>query len=225
MTASVARWGALFDWDGVIVDSSPQHREAWERLAREEKRELPPDHFVRGFGLKNETIVPEILQWTSNPGEVERLSLRKEALYRDVLREIKVEALPGVRNWLETLREHGIPCAVGSSTHRPNIDLALGQIGLADFFQAIVTAEDVTRGKPDPEVFVKGAERLGLPPERCVVFEDAFAGLQAGRDGGMKTIGVATTHPREELHMADLAVERLDQLDYQQIAAWFPVTT
>ena len=216
-----ANWGALFDWDGVIIDSSSHHEESWERLAREEARTLPPDHFKKGFGRKNEVIIPKLLGWTQDPAEIRRLSLRKEALYREVVAERGLSALPGVRTWLERLRDAGVPCAIGSSTHRANIDLSLGLIGLAEFFTGIVTAEDVSHGKPDPEVFLLAAARINRPPERCVVFEDAHVGITAARAGGMRVIGVATTHPASELTAADLAVQRLDELQPATLSAWF----
>lgn len=129
-----ASWGAIFDWDGVIIDSSAHHREGWERVARAEARVLPPGHFERGFGMKNEVIIPGILGWTTDAAEIKRLSLRKEAAYRAVVTEMGIEALPGVKTWLTRLRDAGIPCAIGSSTHRANIDLSLELIGLAPFF-------------------------------------------------------------------------------------------
>ncbi len=119
---------------------------------------------------------------------------------------------------MERLRDAGVPCAVGSSTHRANIDLSLGLIGLTEFFRAIITAEDVSHGKPDPEVFLKGANALGKDPSRCVVFEDALVGIAAARAGGMKVVAVATTHPAAELHEADTVVHRLDELVPQKLA-------
>src|SRR5204862_4864334 len=139
----------------------------------------PEGHFKQGFGRKNEFIIPEILKWSSEVADIRRLSLRKEALYREVVADWGLEPLPGVRTWLERLHDAGVPCAIGSSTHRANIDLSLGLIGITEFFRAIITAEDVTKGKPDPEVFLKGAQALGRAPERCVVFEDALVGIEA----------------------------------------------
>lgn len=216
-----APWGALFDWDGVIIDSRTHHEASWERLASEAGLPLPPGHFIKGFGRKNEFIIPEILGWTKDLAEIHRFSLRKEELYREVVAERGLEPLPGVRTWLERLRDAGVPCAIGSSTHRANIDLSLGLIGLAEFFDAIVTAEDVTRGKPDPQVFVTAAQRINRAPERCVVFEDAHVGIEAARAGGMRVVAVATTHPVEELTAADIAVRRLDELEITTLSGWF----
>ena len=220
-TPSPASWGALFDWDGVIIDSSSSHEESWERLAKEVRRPLPDGHFKKGFGRKNEFIIPHLLEWTNDLAEIERLSLRKEALYREVVAERGLIPLPGVRVWLERLRSAGVPCAIGSSTHRANIDLSLGLIGLGEFFTGIVTAEDVRQGKPHPDVFLKAAERIARPAGRCVVFEDALVGIEAARAGGMKVVAVATTHPLAELTMADMAVARMDELEPALLAKWF----
>ena len=217
-----AAWGAIFDWDGVVIDSSRCHEESWERLAREEGRALIEGHFKEGFGRKNEFIIPEILGWTRDGAEIERMSLRKEELYRSVVRERGVEPLPGVRVWLERLRDTGVPCVIGSSTHRANIELTLGRIDLAPFFRDIVSAEDVKLGKPNPEVFLKAAARISRFPEKCVVFEDAFAGLQAARNGGMKCVAVATTNSADSLAgHADRIVLRLDEIQPAELAAWF----
>lgn len=211
--------GILFDWDGVIIDSSRQHEESWERLAVEEARDLPADHFTLGFGRKNEWIIPNLLKWGSDPAEVHRLSLRKEALYREIVVERGLSALPGVAEFLGLLKSAGVPTCVGSSTHRENIDTIMGVLGFEGFFGDIVTAEDVSHGKPDPEVFLKAAAKTGCRPANCIVFEDALAGIQAARAGGMKVVGVATTHPAAELHMTDRVVHRLDELTVADLKA------
>jgi len=217
-------WGAIFDWDGVIIDSSRHHEESWERLSREVAKPLPPGHFKRGFGMKNEFIIPQLLAWTSDAGEIKSLSLRKEALYREVVQELGLQPLPGVETWLRKLADARISCVVGSSTHRANIELALELIHLRDYFSAVVSSEDVTHGKPHPDVFLKAAEKIGCKPGCCVVFEDAHVGIQAARNAGMKVVAVATTNPIAELNEADLAVTRLDELTIERIGEWFSAT-
>jgi beta-phosphoglucomutase family hydrolase len=210
--------GVIFDWDGVIVDSSRAHEAAWELLGQEAGRPLPEGHFKLGFGRKNDEIIPHILGWPVAAEEIVRLGRRKEELYRQVLRERGITPLPGVREFLIALKAAGIPCAVGSSTERLNIDTIMAGIGLGEYFNTIVSADDTTRGKPDPQVFLMGAQRLGVPPKFCVVFEDAFAGLEAARAGGMKAIGVATTHPAEKLRAhADRVVARLDEVTVAEL--------
>jgi beta-phosphoglucomutase family hydrolase len=215
----MASWAALFDWDGVVIDSSRAHELSWEALAREEGRTLPPDHFRRGFGMRNSQIIPELLGWTREAAEIQRLSDRKEALYREIIREQGIELLPGVREFLTMLRAAGVPCVVGSSTDRLNITTILGVMGLEGMFQGIVCSEDVRQGKPHPEVFLKAAARAGQPPERCVVFEDALVGIAAARAAGAKVVGVATTHRPEEIAHADRVVKRLDELSLEALEA------
>ena len=209
--------GAIFDWDGVIINSAAQHEVSWDRLAKECGKTLPENHFKRGFGMKNEVIIPELLGWTTAPVEIRILSLRKEAIYREVVREQGMTALPGVEPWLRTLRDEGIPCAIASSTHRENITTTLDVLGLEEFFSAIVTAEDVKRGKPDPEVFRTAAQRMGVEPIDAVVFEDALVGITAAQAAGMGVVAVATTEPKEKLAHADWVVDRLDELSVAQL--------
>lgn len=214
----MTRYAALFDWDGVVVDSSGAHEKSWELLAAETGLPLPPDHFKRGFGMKNKVIIPELLQWTQEPDEIHRLGLRKEEYYREVIRQEGLQPLPGVRPFLETLRSAQIPCVVGTSTDRANVEAIFKMTGLGVYFKDVVSAEDVDRGKPDPDVFLKAAAKAGnVNPERCVVFEDAQVGIDAGKAAGMKVVGVTTTHPGTRLKNTDWLTERLDLLSLDEL--------
>ncbi len=220
MTArSLAPFGAIFDWDGVIIDSGELHARSWQLLAAELGKTIKPDSFIRGFGMKSARIIEKIHGWAKEPTEIARLTNRKEALYRELVAESEIAPLPGVLEWLHRLHEAGVPCAVASSTHRANIDLVLHRIGLEDSFREIISAEDVVHGKPNPEVFEKAAARLGTPAGRSVVFEDAHVGIEAAHAAGMKVVAVATTHPLEQLQAADLVVKQLDELTVDQVAA------
>ena len=132
-----------------------------------------------------------------------------------------IEPLPGVREWLEALAKEGVPCAIGSSTHRENIEMVLDVLGLTDFFTGIIASADVGHGKPHPEVFLKAAGLIGCLPEECVVFEDAHVGIEAGRAGGMKVVALATTHPPETLADADLVVESFQHLLVEDVRRLF----
>ncbi|NDA09681.1 MAG: HAD family phosphatase, partial [Verrucomicrobia bacterium] len=206
-----ATWAAVFDWDGVILDSSRHHEESWERLARETGKILPAGHFRKGFGRRNIEIMRDMLGWSQDLGEIDRLSRRKEELYREVVEDWGIDPLPGVKTWLERLAEAGIPSGIGSSTEEKNVRLGLDKLGLSGLFQTAVTAEHVQKGKPAPDVFLEVARRLGTVPERCVVFEDAPAGVEAGRAAGMKVVGVTTTHPGGHLQGVFREVARLDE--------------
>ncbi|MBI3320124.1 MAG: HAD family phosphatase [Candidatus Omnitrophica bacterium] len=222
---AMSAWGVIFDWDGVIVDSSAPHEESWHRLAREEGRVFPTDHFRRGFGMKNQTIIADLLEWTSDPQEIQRLALRKETLYREMIRDTGVPLLPGVARVLEDLRAASIPCAVGSSTPRLNIVCTVEQLGIDGVFPVIICAEDVTQGKPDPQVFLLAAQRLGIAPSRCVVVEDAPVGIQAARAARMRTVAVTTTHPADALRDADRVIRGMEELTAQGLGEWFGATS
>ncbi|WCJ60872.1 HAD family phosphatase [Fontisphaera persica] len=212
-------WAAIFDWDGVIVDSSRQHERAWMRLAQEKGLPLPDGFFRRSFGMKNDRVIRELLGWTQDAAEIQKLSWQKEEYFRALLRVEGIELLPGVRDWLNTLQGAGVPCAIGSSTPRENLDLCLQRLGAGHFFRVVVAAEDVGKGKPDPEVFLTAAHRLGMAASQCVVFEDAHVGIEAARAAGMKVVGLATTHPAASLQDADLVLPSLKGLTLAEIQA------
>jgi beta-phosphoglucomutase family hydrolase len=214
--------GALFDWDGVIIDSHAQHEESWEAMARELGRPLPPGFFKTTFGMRNDRIIPGFTDW-AEAGELEKIAAlgeRKEALYREIIRRVGIQPLPGVVALLDELSAAGIPCAVASSTSIENIRTIMAITGLEKKFQAICAEKDVTHGKPHPEIFLKAAEKIERDPRRCVVFEDAHVGVEAGRAAGAKVIAVATTHPAETFAgLADRVVRSLDELRVDDVIA------
>jgi beta-phosphoglucomutase family hydrolase len=211
-------FGAIFDWDGVIIDSAQLHEQSWHQLAAELGTSVRPGSFIRGFGMKSAQIIATIHRWATDPETVAKLADRKETLYRELLAKNEIEPLPGVVEWLHRLHEANVPCAVASSTQRANIEAVLRRVGLDQPFAAIVSAEDVSQGKPDPQVFLKAAERLKIEAQRCIVFEDAQVGIEAGHAAGMKVIAVTTTHGAGELRAADLIVSQLNDLSIEQAA-------
>lgn len=214
--------GAIFDWDGVIIDSHDQHRLAFYQLASELGKPFSDELFAKCFGMRNQSILGPLLGWVDPEDTVRMAELadHKEQMYRDILKQTGITPLPGVRELLEELGEHGVPCSVGSSTPHENIRTIMEITGLGPLFAAVTAAEDVRNGKPDPEVFLVAASRIDRSPQDCVVFEDAFVGLEAARRGGMKAIGVATTHPVPKLQpLADLVVERLTEISLPKMRA------
>ncbi len=204
-------FAVLWDLDGVVVDTSRYHYESWRRVLAEAGRGLSEEEFRATFGQRNSDVLPRWLPGIS-PQEVERLSERKEAIFRGMLPE-RIPLLPGAERLVTELADAGIPQAVASSTSRANLEAILPRLRLP--ITVCVTAEDVAEGKPHPEVFLKAAERLSMHPERCVVMEDAVAGVEAARRGHMACVAVATTWPREQLSAADLVVDSLEQLSVE----------
>jgi HAD superfamily hydrolase (TIGR01509 family) len=216
-----ATWAALFDWDGVIVDSKALHERAWNDVAREFGYPHGPGDFKRHFGSQNRRAIIEILGWTKDTALMRRISDRKEELYRQSLGAPAELLLPGVSEFVALLAERGIPRAIVSSSPRVNIDRVLGGLGLGTEFQYIVAAEDAARSKPDPEGFRRGALHLGMSPQRCVVFEDAPSGIEAGRRAEMRVVALTTSHGPDELAAADIVVDRLRIDLLERIEAWF----
>jgi HAD superfamily hydrolase (TIGR01509 family) len=180
----------LWDLDGTLVDSEEYHWQAWRETMRAEGIPVSYDQFGATFGRRNDSFVPEWL----GPGAAERahsVAERKEDLYRRLVLANGLEPLPGAAAWVRRLGEEGWKQAIASSAPRRNVDAMLASLRMTECFQATVAAEDVVNGKPDPEVFLTAAARLSAPPARCVVIEDAPAGLEAARRAGMRTIGVS----------------------------------
>jgi beta-phosphoglucomutase family hydrolase len=201
---------AIFDFDGVVIDSKEIHRKSWELLAAREGRSLPDGHFERGFGRTNRIIIPEILGWNCKPDEIERLSIAKEEIYRLILKEEGISPIRGIVPFLDQLKVAKIPCAIGSSTALANIELVFSLTGIGRYFHAVVSAEDVTRGKPDPEVFLTAARKLGIESHACVVFEDALVGVDAALTGGMRAVALTTSHPASSFERAFKVFETLE---------------
>jgi HAD superfamily hydrolase (TIGR01509 family) len=184
--------------DGVLVDSGAHHREAWTRMLGELGVAAPPGFWRRTIGRPAIEAVPLLLGEPVAPAEARRLARRKHEHYRRLVAN-GPQAVSGVAAFVEMLRDRGVPLAVATSARRSDMVELLGPLGLTDSFHAVVTVEDVARGKPDPEAYLLAARRLGMPPDTCLVFEDAIVGVQAARSAGMRAFGVATAYEPADL--------------------------
>lgn len=213
-------YAALWDMDGTLVDTAELHFQAWEAVCRELGRDFSRAEFAATFGRRNPDIFAALFGDRLSAAEAAEWSDRKEEQYRAAARR-GVELLPGVRALLEDLHRIGFRQAIGSSAPRANLELILRLTGIERFFGAVIGMEETQRGKPDPQVFQVAAERLGVAPARCVVLEDAVAGVQAARAAGMKCVAVRAVghHPEAALRQAgaDLVVDSLEQVHAQTI--------
>lgn len=209
---------AIFDHDGVLVDSLALHQEAWSELGRRTGFALTPEFIHETFGMTNPSIFRKLLGDTLESADLQRYSDLKEVCYRDLARS-RIGLMEGVRELLDELTATGFALAIGSSGVRENLDLTVATCGLAGRFAAIAALEDIERGKPDPQVFLVAAAKAGADPRRAVVFEDAPVGIQAAKAAGMFAVGVATTHPAAALvdAGADDVVERLTGYDVRSL--------
>ena len=208
--------GAIFDLDGTLIDTYQAHHDAWHSACAAHGIDLTPEMFAWSFGRTNPSIIRRFWADAGRPDptdeEIDAVAEEKEADFRAELTG-DFPAMPGVPELLADLRRSGFRIAIGTSAPRGNLELAVDLLGIGDLVDASVCGGEVTHGKPDPEVFVLAAERLGIPVARCVVVEDAGAGIDAAHAGGMAAVGIVSTgRTHAELDHADLVVDRFDSL-------------
>lgn len=204
---------AIFEWEGVLIEDNPDlEKQAWLALSEEEGKSPPPAFILRRIGgMKNEQAISEVLCWSRDPVQLKRMATRKEEIYQALQGGI-YSFRPGSQEFVNILMHYKIPMALVSTRPRRNLETAIGAVGIEEVFNVVVTAEDVYRGKPDPEMFVYAAQLLQYIPERCIVFGNSNQTVEAAHDARMKCVAVASKHPMYELGAADLVVKRLDEL-------------
>jgi HAD superfamily hydrolase (TIGR01509 family) len=191
----------VFDMDGVLIDSGAHHRDAWRLLLEDLGLTAAPDFWRLTIGRPAEEAVGLLLGRPVGAAEAVRLARRKRDHYTRLAAHGMLP-IPGAPAFVAALARQGVPRAVATSASRRDVDALLAEVGVRRHFEVIVTADDVRWGKPDPEVYVRAAEGLGLPPSGCVVFEDSVVGVHAARAAGMRVIGVTTAHGADELRAA-----------------------
>lgn len=211
--------GILWDVDGTLVDSAEYHWLSWREALARENFALTRERFAASFGQRNDTILRAYFGADFPAAEVERIADVKETLYREMIQTHGVEALPGVLHWLKQLRGEGWRQCVASSAPRANLDAIMAALNLAAYFDAVASAEDVERGKPHPDIFLAAARKVGVSSARCVVVEDAPAGIEGARRAGCRTVGVLSTHGTLD---ADVVVRSLADLPADTFARLVP---
>jgi beta-phosphoglucomutase family hydrolase len=191
-------YGFIFDMVGTLVDNMHVHAEAWRLLLAENGLEMDPHNFlVATAGKTNREILPTIFgEITAD--RMDELALRKEELYREAYLPIR-RPVAGLIEFLDEARDAGIRMAVATAASHRNMEFILDGLDLRKYFAAVTTAADVKQGKPDPAMFLVSAEKLGVEPRDCLVFEDAVGGFEAAHRAGMKSIGLATVNSVEDI--------------------------
>lgn len=196
----------IFDMDGTLVDNMRFHTEAWGKMLSENGVEMNAhDFLVKTAGKTNREIMPTVFGDISDE-RIEELGNRKETLYREFFLEHR-KTVDGAVEFLEKAESLGIKLAVATAAPIGNVEFILDGLDLRKFFGAVTTAADVTFGKPNPEIFLKSAEKLNVAPENCLVFEDAIGGFEAAHRAQMKSIGITTVNSAEEILKLDSVVE------------------
>ncbi|AWV98998.1 HAD family hydrolase [Arcticibacterium luteifluviistationis] len=202
----------IFDMDGVICHTNPYHSKAFRVFF--EKRGLNPtdEEFAEHmFGKSNSYILKHFLGRTVEGEEFTQMEEEKEGLFREIYAEY-IETIPGYTDWLRVLKAEGFKTGVATSAPRANLNLIMAKVGFEPMMESILASEDVTAHKPDPQVYLKSANNLGVKPENCIVFEDSHSGVSAAINAGMKVVGVLSSHTKEELPPCDFHIN-----DYSEI--------
>ena len=215
--------GIIFDIDGVLLDSNPAHLESWQEMAAEDGFDFTESLFQKTFGQTTVAILTHHWNRSLTPEEVDRMARHKEDLYREIAAR-QLPAMPGAADFVHQLSEAGFPLAVGSSGPGDNVHFVLDRLGVVPCFKGIVSGTDVVHGKPAPDIFLRCAEEMNLPPARCVVLDDSQSGVTAARTAGMKIIGFYSQgHKDDENTGVDLLVRSFDELTPQTLLDIFTI--
>lgn len=203
---------AIFDMDGTMIDNAPFHDTAWVTFARNNGIRLSKKKFREKFyGRHNSEILPNLFNKKLNPEEINIFTQQKEEIYRQKYKPYLRE-VTGLKKLLEKLRNNNYKVAIATTSPKDNCDFVLEGLGLSDYFDEIVSAEDVSKGKPDPEVYQTALNKLGMSASQAVVFEDSPVGVAAAKTAGIFTVAVLTCHTKDELSQADQFVQHFEEI-------------
>lgn len=215
---------AIFDMDGVLVNSNPYHLAKWVEFLDHhkipyEEEELP--ELI--LGKRNDTAFRHFLGPDLTPEESHRLSEEIEENFRRVFKP-HARPLPGLDALIKECHAAGIPMAVASSAVRANIEFVVDALGYRSYFRTMVSGDEVTHAKPDPEIYLMAANHLGIDPADAVAFEDSYVGIGAVKNAGMKCVAIASTFPFEKLEpLADLVIPSFEDINLEKLRALFVV--
>lgn len=197
----------IFDLDGTLLDNNPYHLESWKKYLEKIGRNMTEEEYNANInGRTNKDVIRYIHGDKLNDEEALKYSLDKEALYREIYKPF-IRPVNGLIEFLQILQDKNIPMAIATSGIQPNIDFMFEHVPIKKYFKVVVNSSHIKKGKPDPEIYIKTASLLGIPPKNYLVFEDAVVGISSAKAAGMKVIAIATTHPKEELSGADLIID------------------
>jgi len=209
-------YGVIFDVDGVLVDTGPFHFESWLKMAKEIGKKFTKKFFDLTFGQQSVPITRKLVGSKVEQHLVEKWASLKEQYYREMVKD-KLEPLPGVLNLIKDLKNKNFKLAIGSSGPPENVELVVRTLNLTQYFDVIITAAEVEKGKPEPDIFLIAAKKLKLNPKNCIVIEDAPVGIEAAKRANMPVIALRITHCNVDLLDANLIVSDLSSVNIDDI--------
>ncbi|SHE38733.1 HAD family hydrolase [Flavisolibacter ginsengisoli] len=203
---------AIFDLDGTLIDNNSYHLQSWLQYLKDMNRQMSEEEYKANVnGRTNKDVIEYIYQRKMDDEEAMKYAHEKEAIYRQLYAPY-IKPVAGLLELLEKLRSLSIPMAIATSGIQVNIDFLFEHIPIRSYFDVIVNSAHISKGKPDPEIYIKTAELLKVSPAECLVFEDAVVGINSAKAAGMKVVGVLTTHKAEELSGADILIKDFSEL-------------
>lgn len=207
----------IFDLDGTLLDNNEVHFKAWKKYLKDSGIDISDEDFKKNIsGRTNKDAVSHIYKKDMSEEEASKYYLKKEEIYRKMY-EKNIAPIAGLPEFLEDLSKHKITMAIATSGIQVNIDFMFEHVPIKKYFKKIINSEYITKGKPDPQIFLKTAESLHITPENCIVFEDSMAGVKAGKAAGMKVIALTTSHKAEELKEADMVIKDYTEISFKRL--------
>ncbi|WP_295793247.1 HAD family phosphatase [Mucilaginibacter sp.] len=218
---AINSFAAIFDMDGTLIDNTPYHFKSWQALFKKYgKGELSKQtYYTQISGVPILDTLRGLFPDRDETG-LKALLAEKEGLYRELYAPY-LAPVNGLENFLTELKNAGVKMAMATSATVEDINFILDKVPIRDDFDEIVNSTMVSKPKPNPQIFLKAAEKLNREPANCVVFEDSLAGIKAANDAGMKVVGITTGHPAADLYPVDLVIDDYSQLTVQKLAALF----
>ena len=209
----------IFDMDGVIVHNDFYHCESWKQFAGSHGFEVSHQEVKSWFGNTNPMILKNLFGENLDKESIKRMSDEKEKLYREIYTG-KVEPLIGLAEFLKSAIDHGWTLAIATSAPPENVKFILNETGLGSFFHETTDASEIRKGKPDPEIFLLTAAKIGIDPGNCIVFEDSFYGIEAGKRAGMNVVAVATTHEAVAFTSMEYVIRDFSEIHPETLRKW-----
>lgn len=215
-------WAAIFDMDGTLIDNTSYHYKSWQALFRKYGKGTlsKKTYYTEISGVPIMETLKRLFGTDHDEAGLKKLLVEKEEFYRKEYAPYLV-AINGLESFLSNLKDIGVKMAIATSATLEDIDFILKKVPIRNDFDQIVNSSMVSKPKPNPQIFLKAAEKLNMPPERCVVFEDSLAGITAANAAGMKVVGITTGHPAGDLRPVDLVIDDYTGLTPQTLAALF----
>lgn len=211
----------IFDLDGTLIDNNSYHIEAWKIFYEKIGKSYSEEEYLKNInGRINKDIFNYIFNRVLPEEELKQYDFEKEKMYRQ-LYSTDIKPIKGLLDFLEETQLSGIKMAIATSGQWPNINFMFENIPIRKYFDAVIDASQIIKGKPNPEIFLKAAIALNADPTKCLAFEDSIAGIRSAKDAGMKVIGLATTHTKEEISLADYIIDDYSQINLKTIDTIF----